>query len=163
MVSNRLLYFYCEPGDDVMDFQDGVNAVGDLPGQSSAFKPLVVDGIFGSNSLKRAREFQRINGLAVDGLVGSGTWGKLLALLHGKGGLIPSDRPGGGAGGGDSKFAGKQSYGKPIPAKPHDKPVPGKTSGTQQYKDPGGYKSDHDPYGQKIAPGGHKLMSWSMF
>ncbi|MEE4218903.1 MAG: peptidoglycan-binding protein [Xanthomonadales bacterium] len=190
MVSRRLLYLYCESGDDVKDFQDGVNAVRNLPGQSSAFDPLVVDGIFGSNSLKRAREFQNINGLTVDGLVGDGTWGKLLALMHGKGGLTPADRPGGGAGGGQTKGGGKQAFGKPLPNKPESKPGPGKSSGTQWHKPGGGSKSGPDPYGQKAgggskggsdpfghqagggsknvfdpfgqktAPGSHKISSW---
>jgi hypothetical protein len=169
MVSNRLLYFYCEPGDDVKDFQDGVNAVSEVTGQASAFDPLVVDGIFGSNSLKRAREFQRINGLVVDGLVGNGTWGKLLELLHGKGGVIPADRPGGGAGGGQTKIGEKQVFGKPIPSKPYGKPVPAKTSGTQGYKSSDNLKSDslksdgYDPYGQKTAPGSQKVSSWGKY
>lgn len=175
MVSRRLLYLFCESGDDVKDFQDGVNAVRDLAGQSSAFDPLVVDGIFGSNSLKRAREFQNINGLTVDGLVGDGTWGKLLALMHGKGGSTPADRPGGGAGGGQTKGDGKQAFGKPLPNKPQSKPGPGKSSGTQWHK-PGGdskngfdssgqkaggdSKNVFDPFGQKTAPGSHKVSSW---
>jgi len=170
MVSNRLLYLYCEPGDDVRDFQDGVNAIRNLPGQSSAFDPLAVDGIFGSKSLKRAQEFQRLNGLLVDGLVGNGTWGTLLELLHGKGGHIPADRPPGGTGD-TQQTKGTQSFGKPLPAKPVGKPPPGTTgSKTQETKTFGqvgqtgtqGMKSEHDPFGQKTAPGSQKVSWWGL-
>lgn len=38
-----------------------------------------VDGIFGSNTLKAVKAFQKAAGLAVDGVVGKNTWNKLLA------------------------------------------------------------------------------------
>lgn len=37
------------------------------------------DGIFGSNTLKAVKAFQKAAGLAVDGVVGKNTWSKLLA------------------------------------------------------------------------------------
>jgi len=172
MVSNRLLYLYCEPGEDVKDFQDGVNAARTFSGQSSAFNPLAVDGIFGSNSLKRAREFQQMNGLQVDGLVGQATWGKLLTLLHGKGGHIPADRPPGGAGGGQTKgFSGKQEeikqdytkqdYTKQVGGKQvFGKPIPGNTVGKDSAAGGSGHKAGMDPFGQKTAPGSHKVSWW---
>lgn len=39
---------------------------------------IVVDGIFGANTEKAIKEFQRAVGLASDGIVGSNTWAKLL-------------------------------------------------------------------------------------
>jgi mannan endo-1,4-beta-mannosidase len=44
----------------------------------TALPLLLVDGFFGAVTLKRVKEFQSNNGLLVDGLVGSITWGKLL-------------------------------------------------------------------------------------
>jgi peptidoglycan hydrolase-like protein with peptidoglycan-binding domain len=41
--------------------------------------PLSIDGIFGPKTQARVREFQKNNGLKVDGIVGPLTWGKLLA------------------------------------------------------------------------------------
>lgn len=38
---------------------------------------LVLDGIFGNNTLNAVRDFQRKNGLMVDGIVGKNTFGKL--------------------------------------------------------------------------------------
>lgn len=35
------------------------------------------DGIFGNETDKAVREYQKKNGLAVDGIVGPATWGKL--------------------------------------------------------------------------------------
>lgn len=161
MVSNRLLYLFCEPGEDVKDFQDGVNAAGTHPGQSSAFEALVVDGIFGSASLKRAREFQQINSLQVDGLVGQNTWNKLLTLLHGKGGHMPADRPPGGAGGGQTKSGGKLDGGKQVGGKQvFGKPIPGNTPGKETIGGDSGYKDGIDPFGQQTAPGSHKISWW---
>ena len=44
----------------------------------TALPLLLVDSFFGAATLKRVKEFQANNGLLVDGLVGSITWGKLL-------------------------------------------------------------------------------------
>lgn len=38
-----------------------------------------IDGIFGANTLKAVKAFQKATGLAVDGVVGKNTWSKLLA------------------------------------------------------------------------------------
>lgn len=37
------------------------------------------DGIFGANTLKAVKAFQKAQGLSIDGVVGKNTWGKLLA------------------------------------------------------------------------------------
>lgn len=39
---------------------------------------LAEDGVFGSNTQAAVRDYQRKNGLAVDGIVGTNTWGSLL-------------------------------------------------------------------------------------
>ncbi len=39
---------------------------------------LGVDGVFGPNTKKQVSNFQRANGLSVDGIVGSGTWSNLI-------------------------------------------------------------------------------------
>ena len=41
---------------------------------------LTVDGIFGSLTDRATRDFQRANGLVVDGIVGPKTWGKMLVI-----------------------------------------------------------------------------------
>lgn len=46
---------------------------------------LVADGIFGTLTDEAVREFQKANGLTVDGIVGANTWSKL--------GLLPSPNP----------------------------------------------------------------------
>jgi peptidoglycan hydrolase-like protein with peptidoglycan-binding domain len=45
----------------------------------TALPALAADGIFGPKTLTRVKEFQKKNGLQVDGIVGPITWGKLLA------------------------------------------------------------------------------------
>lgn len=41
---------------------------------------IAVDGIFGANTLRAVTEFQTVNGLSADGVVGSETWRTLLTL-----------------------------------------------------------------------------------
>ncbi|MBD1374017.1 peptidoglycan-binding protein, partial [Hazenella sp. IB182357] len=38
---------------------------------------IAVDGVFGAKTEQKVRAFQKANGLAVDGIVGRNTWGKL--------------------------------------------------------------------------------------
>ncbi|MBQ9994030.1 MAG: peptidoglycan-binding protein, partial [Clostridia bacterium] len=45
---------------------------------------LYVDGIFGSATATAVKSFQTANGLDVDGIVGSGSWNKMLELLAAK-------------------------------------------------------------------------------
>ena len=54
--------------EDVKTLQKKLNAKG--------YK-LTVDGIFGNNTVSAVKDFQRKNGLAVDGIVGKNTWAKL--------------------------------------------------------------------------------------
>jgi peptidoglycan hydrolase-like protein with peptidoglycan-binding domain len=42
---------------------------------------LCVDGVFGPKTEQAVRDFQRYHGLAVDGIVGQGTWQKLVQRL----------------------------------------------------------------------------------
>lgn len=114
---SRLLYLGCQPGLDVMDLQDGLDALAATPGQGSAHPPLAVDGIFGSKTGARVREFQQRNGLTADGIVGPATWAALLTLLQG----IPGfqiNRTIGGSGPGPAKGTdGSAVYGKPSGGK----------------------------------------------
>lgn len=60
-------------GQDVKDMQAALNQH-----PPTVLALLAEDGIFGSGSLARVREFQGNNNLAVDGIVGPNTWDKLL-------------------------------------------------------------------------------------
>jgi mannan endo-1,4-beta-mannosidase len=60
-------------GQDVILLQTTLN--NRLP---TALPLLLIDGSFGSATLRRVREFQTNNGLFVDGIVGPITWGSLL-------------------------------------------------------------------------------------
>ncbi|NLJ78762.1 MAG: hypothetical protein GX329_05310 [Tissierellia bacterium] len=84
--SNRLLRMGSR-GSDVRTLQQKLNSLGYNCGS--------VDGIFGANTLNAVRNFQRRNGLAVDGIVGPATRSKLY------GGSTPS-RGGGTSSGGSS-------------------------------------------------------------
>lgn len=60
-------------GEDVILLQSTLNSR-----PPTALPLLLVDGSFGSVTLERVKEFQRNNGLLVDGVVGPITWSKLL-------------------------------------------------------------------------------------
>ena len=57
-------------GSDVVLCQDSLTKKG---------YPCEADGIFGSGTEAKVKSFQSANGLIADGIVGNGTWGKLLA------------------------------------------------------------------------------------
>lgn len=59
---------YGSRGDDVSELQKKLNENG---------YSLTVDGDFGSETQKAVQDYQRKNGLTVDGIVGKNTWGKL--------------------------------------------------------------------------------------
>jgi hypothetical protein len=61
-------------GAEVSELQRTLNAR-----PPSALTPLIVDGIFGLKTQARVKEFQRRNGLQIDGIVGPATWGVLKA------------------------------------------------------------------------------------
>ncbi len=109
---SRLLYLGCQPGQDVMDLQDALNALTAAPEQSSAYALLTVDGMFGADTASRVREFQQKNALPVDAVVGRSTWGVLVALLERIPGL-QIHRPIGGSGPGPAKgMEGEAVHGK---------------------------------------------------
>jgi peptidoglycan hydrolase-like protein with peptidoglycan-binding domain len=78
---SRLLFNGCPPGKDVEIVQNDLNLITEHPGQGSALAALTVDGIYGAKSQARVREFQGINGLKADGLVGAHTRDKLNELF----------------------------------------------------------------------------------
>lgn len=59
-------------GDAVRTLQNKLNAAGYNCG--------AIDGIFGTNTHNAVCKYQRANGLTVDGIVGSATWGKLSSV-----------------------------------------------------------------------------------
>ena len=56
-------------GSSVRELQEKLNSLG--------FDCGVADGIFGKNTLKAVKEFQKSQGIKVDGIVGPQTWAKL--------------------------------------------------------------------------------------
>ncbi len=111
---NRLLYFGCTPGNDVASMQNDLNLISGHTQQGSSMAALAVDGIFGSKSQSRVLEFQRINGLGADGVVGEQTLGKIDQLFLSQPGLQIKRIRGGVAGSdaGLSKDKSGGSYGK---------------------------------------------------
>jgi peptidoglycan hydrolase-like protein with peptidoglycan-binding domain len=71
---NRTLR-YSSKGDDVSKLQQGLNQL------ASALPSLNVDGIFGTKTAGRVKEFQRTSNLVSDGIVGPHTWQVLLQIL----------------------------------------------------------------------------------
>ncbi|HRC37348.1 MAG: peptidoglycan-binding protein [Rubrivivax sp.] len=66
---------YASKGNDVVRLQQGMNL---LP---SAQPRLTADGVYGTKTTARVREFQSANSLTPDGVVGPLTWDLLLQLL----------------------------------------------------------------------------------
>ncbi len=66
---------YGSNGNDVAEFQKGLNL---LP---SSLAQLKTDGIYGSKTTARVREFQQGNGLVPDGVTGPYTWEQFFQLL----------------------------------------------------------------------------------
>jgi peptidoglycan hydrolase-like protein with peptidoglycan-binding domain len=84
-------------GPQVRELQDALNtifAARPTPGEA-AIAPLAVDGIYGSATTARVRQFQSINGLTVDGMVGNFTLGAIqMVLAQLKKALPPPPPPG---------------------------------------------------------------------
>ena len=57
-------------GADVMKIQQALQLAG--------FSPGPIDGVFGPRTKTAVQSFQSAHGLAIDGIVGSNTWSKLL-------------------------------------------------------------------------------------
>ena len=67
--------WFGDQGDNVKAVQTALAAAGYK--NSSGKKPIVVDGDFGANTEKRVRQYQKDNGLTVDGIVGPQTAGHM--------------------------------------------------------------------------------------
>ncbi|MCB2148155.1 MAG: peptidoglycan-binding protein [Deltaproteobacteria bacterium] len=116
---NRLLYFGCTPGSDVASLQNDLNLITGHTQQGSSMAALEVDGVFGAKSQSRVMEFQRINGLTVDGVAGEQTRSKLDELFSSEPGLQIKRIRGGVAGSeGDATGVktGGGAFGKMPPA-----------------------------------------------
>ena len=62
-----------------------VGADGKLPPAelfSRLYNPGTIYGIFGNNTVKAVKEFQKDNNLDVDGIVGNKTWAKLKSIIN---------------------------------------------------------------------------------
>jgi hypothetical protein len=68
MATNRATIKYGSQGDDVKEVQRLLNANG---------YSLDVDGVWGDQTEEAVRKYQKLNGLEVDGIVGTQTWGSL--------------------------------------------------------------------------------------
>jgi len=66
---------YSSTGDDVRKLQEGLNKL------TSSLPSLKVDGIYGTKTVGKVKEFQRTNNLVSDGIVGPLSWTALLNLL----------------------------------------------------------------------------------
>jgi hypothetical protein len=64
-----------DEGDNVKQVQEVLKAAGYK--NSTSKKPIVIDGLFGSNTDRRVRQYQKANGLVVDGIVGRQTAGHM--------------------------------------------------------------------------------------
>ena len=115
---SRLLYYGCTAGTDVASLQNDLNLITAHTQQGSALAPLAVDGIFGSMSQARVLEFQRINGLQADGVVGEQTRGRLDELFLSEP-CLQLKRIRGGVPGGSGDISGikqgEAAYGKMPP------------------------------------------------
>jgi peptidoglycan hydrolase-like protein with peptidoglycan-binding domain len=123
---NRLLYRGCSPGEDVRLLQNDLNAVTALPSQKSGYAPLEVDGVFGPKTGARVQEFQLMNGLTADGVVGPKTLTVLHSALQEVPGTPTVDPVSGGAN--PIVHSGGPPYGKPAPSGTKTSTSPGTKS-----------------------------------
>ena len=105
---DRLLYHGCTPGNDEAGLQNDLDLITGHTLQGSAMAPLV-DGLFGTESQSRVMEFQCINGLTADDVVGEQTGGKREEPLLSKPGL-KIRRARGGVAGSEGDITGKKRW-----------------------------------------------------
>ena len=70
-MTGKTTLYYGANGDEVKELQQYLNKNG---------YNLAVDGGFGEKTLSAVKDYQQKNGLTVDGIVGSNTWGSLLTF-----------------------------------------------------------------------------------
>lgn len=63
-------------GDNVKLMQQYLNAISNVYPQP----PITADGIYGERTASAVRSFQRLTGLTPDGIIGSVTWGRIVAV-----------------------------------------------------------------------------------
>lgn len=90
----RLMFHGCPAGPDVRTIQNRLNLASIKGGEQMSKLPLLVaDGVFGAKTAKRVVEFQAVNGLTVDGVVGRKTENCLNDLLGSPTFLTPEHVP----------------------------------------------------------------------
>jgi peptidoglycan hydrolase-like protein with peptidoglycan-binding domain len=94
---SRTLRVGCR-GVDVAAVQDALNQIGAntvLPDQRTILALLVPDGVFGNKTYSRVKDFQQLNALAADGVVGPVTLARLQELLPAVQDGMSTSRPAG--------------------------------------------------------------------
>jgi peptidoglycan hydrolase-like protein with peptidoglycan-binding domain len=113
---SRTLRVGCR-GADVAAVQDALNQIGAnaaIPEQQTSIPLLVPDGVFGNKTYIRVKDFQHMNGLVQDGVVGPATLARLQDVVPAVQAGMSTSRPAGLAGGG----------GKSLPPHPAIHPPP---------------------------------------
>jgi hypothetical protein len=160
---SRTLWVGCK-GADVAAVQDALNQIGAngaLPDQQTTLPLLAPDGIFGSKTFIRVKDFQNMNGLAADGVVGPVTLGRLEELLPALQAGMETSRPAGFVGGSSNPVHNPDPFGLSKSAPVHQShpaihPAPFKSpAGT---KPPG--SGSAPPESKTSSSGGGKTSKW---
>jgi peptidoglycan hydrolase-like protein with peptidoglycan-binding domain len=154
---SRTLRVGCK-GADVAAVQDALNQIGAngaLPDHQTTLPLLAPDGIFGNKTFIRVKDFQHMNGLAADGVVGPVTLSRLEELLPAVQTGMSTSRPTGLVHDPNPLGWGKP---QPHPVHPAIHPNPfdfgeGKSTGS-------GSKTSSSSSGIKTSSSGGKTSKW---